>query len=184
MALFFNSIQLHTIAKVGAIIVLLIISFVLGRITAQPQTPANQQVEAPVVNASKKINKSFSINTPQQTTHEKKLTFTIESADIQDAIITKGQIARAVKGRAFLIFNLKLNNQTDQSIQLNTRDYIRISSDLKEWLAPDIHNDPVIVQAISTKQTRVAFPIDKKNKQFKLQYGEINGEKTNADVRF
>jgi hypothetical protein len=44
-------------------------------------------------------------------------------------------------------------------------------------LAPEIHNDPVEVQALSTKYTRLAFPIDDTYKDLTLYVGEINGHK-------
>lgn len=62
---------------------------------------------------------------------------------------------------------------------MNTRDYVRliIDGNQEEKLAPDIHNDPVEIQAISTKQTRLGFAIDDNDKSLALQVGEIDGEK-------
>lgn len=112
--------------------------------------------------------------------------YTVEDAELRDEIIVKGQRATAIKGRTFLILNLKINNEYNQAIQVNTRDYIRLSvnNNEAELLAPDIHNDPVEIQAISTKFTRVGFPINESDTNIKLKLGEINGNKESVDINF
>ena len=108
-----------------------------------------------------------------------KIKFVVERAELRDEIIVKGKRATSVKGRTFLIFNLKITNKHSQSIKMNTRDYLRLSvnGNTSEWLAPDIHNDPVEIQPISTKYTRVGFPINDSDDKLTLMIGEINGQK-------
>lgn len=105
--------------------------------------------------------------------------FTLEKAELRSEIVVKGQRATAVKGRMFLIINLKITNNYDKAIEVDTRDYVRLSVNGREdeWLAPDIHNDPVEVRALSTKYTRVGFPINDSDKQLRLRVGELNGDK-------
>lgn len=106
------------------------------------------------------------------------LKFTIENAEIRDEIIIKGQKATAIDGRTFLVLNLKITNDFEQGIQINVRDYIRLRVGKNaENLAPEIHNDPVEIQAISTKYTRLGFPIDVNADNIKIQIGEISGKK-------
>lgn len=113
-------------------------------------------------------------------------TYTIQSAQLQDQIIVKGQKATAVTGRIFLIINLKLVNKSKNAIQINTRDYIRlgINGNNKDLLAPDIHNDPVEIQPISTEFTRIGFPVNAQDKSFTLYVGEIDGSKTTIPLKF
>lgn len=146
---------------------------------------ANTQISLPSALATKELNKDFSFPIKDDKgTEVGKITYTIQNAEIRNEIIVNGQKATAIKGKAFLIFNLKLTNNTNNGISLNSKDYIRISTDKKEWLAPDIHNDPVNVQAISTKLTRLGFPINENDKKFTVAVGEINGEKTDFDLLF
>lgn len=107
-----------------------------------------------------------------------KIKYVIQSAELRDELIVKGQRARSVQGRTFLILNLKLTNDFNQSITINTKDYVRLSVNGKdEWVAPEIHNDPVEVQAISTKSTRVGYAVNNSDKNLRLKVGEINGSK-------
>lgn len=108
-----------------------------------------------------------------------KIRFVVERAELRDEIIVKGKRATSVKGRTFLIFNLKITNEHNRAIEMNTRDYIRLSvnANTEEWLAPDIHNDPVEIQPISTKYTRVGFAINDSDDKLNLRVGEINGQK-------
>lgn len=108
----------------------------------------------------------------------------LENAEVRDEIIVQGQKANSVAGRAFLVINMKLVNELEQAVEINTKDYLRLGISEAEWFAPDIHNDPVLVQAISTKPTRVAFPVDGGLRKFSLKVGEISGEKETVEIDF
>lgn len=115
-----------------------------------------------------------------------KLSYTIKDAELRKQIIVKGKRATAVEGRIFLILNLKIVNSLNQGLEVNSRDYIRftVNGNTKELFAPDIHNDPVEVQAISTKNTRVGIAINETDKNIELRVGEINGKKEIIPVSF
>lgn len=114
-----------------------------------------------------------------------KLKYKIETAELYDSIIVKGQRARAVQGRTFLVLNIKLINQYTQAIEIKTSDYVRLSvNNKKEFLAPDIHNDPVSVQPISTKYTKIGFAINETDKNITLRVGEITGDKQIIKINF
>ncbi len=114
-----------------------------------------------------------------------KIKFIVENAELRDEIIVKGKRAVAIKGRTFLIFNLKITNDYSQTITLNTRDYFRVMVEKStEKLAPEIHNDPVEIQPISTKYTRIGLPINDTDKNITLQVGEISGKKENIKITF
>lgn len=129
--------------------------------------------------AQQTLNKNFDFPlTDAEGKEVSKLKFEIQDAELRNEIIVKGQRATSVKGRVFLILNIKITNTYNQSLELNSRDYVRlVVGGSPEKLAADIHNDPVEVQAISTKYTRLGFPIDEGQKDLTLQVGEINGEK-------
>lgn len=135
--------------------------------------------------ASQNLNREFAVPLKNAEGEEvSKIRYRIEKAELRDEIIVKGQRATAVKGRTFLILTLKITNEHSQAIEIDTRDYMRLSVNGKgeEWLAPDIHNDPVEVQAISTKYTRLGFPINDNDKNLTLRVGEIDGEKEKINL--
>jgi hypothetical protein len=107
-----------------------------------------------------------------------KLKFNVENAELRNEIVVSGERATSIVGRTFLVINIKIVNDYEKAIQINVRDYLRLIVDgSKEKLAPEVHNDPVEVQAISTKYTRVAFPINDNFKTLVLQVGEITKDK-------
>lgn len=148
----------------------------------------DKKVKVEDAKATKKLNKDFAFPLRDEKGDEvSKIKYVIESAELRDEIIVKGQRATALEGRDFLVINLKITNDFKKSVALNTRDYIRLSanSNDKELLAPEIHNDPVEIQAQSTKYTRLAFAINESDKNLKLRIGEIDKEnKTVVDLKF
>lgn len=147
----------------------------------------DQRVQIQGPRATLVVNREFQFSLRDDKGEEiSQLKYAIESAELRDEIIVKGQRATAVKGRTFLILNLKITNDYSQAIQIPTRNYVRLTRNNNdaELLAPDIHNDPVEVQAISTKLTRVGFPINDSDKNLKLHVGEIDREKQVVDLNF
>lgn len=110
--------------------------------------------------------------------------YEIQNAELREEIVIRGQKATVIKGKKFLVFNLKLTNTYNKSIQINAKDFIRLSiNKTNEKLAPDIHNDPVEVQAYSTKYTRVGFPVEDSAKNLTLQIGELNEKKQTVALK-
>lgn len=108
----------------------------------------------------------------------RQLKYTLTDYEITDTIIVNGKTASSVSGRAFLIIDIKLDNPLENAVQINTKDYLRLSvNNSQSWVAPDIHNDPVEIQPISGKLTRLGFPINESDSGFSLQIGELSGPK-------
>lgn len=109
--------------------------------------------------------------------------YEIVSAELLEEISVRGQRVKAADNRVFLVLNIKITNSNPKAIQINSRDFVRISWG-DEWVAPDVHNDPLEVQAISTKRTRVGFAVDRAAKNFRIKIGEIKGEKIDFELAF
>lgn len=167
-------------------LVLVGIGFFLGSRNNPQASATDDTTHAPVILKEVTVNKSFSF--PVVDTNGQKvtdITYSISSVDKQNEIIVKGERAKTVQGRTFFIVNLKLLNTSDKTIQLNTRDYIRISvGNAKDLLAADIHNDPVVIQPIATVYTRLGFPIDANETHVTLHVGQLTGSKTDIPVTF
>jgi hypothetical protein len=134
--------------------------------------------------ATETLNRNFDFPLNDSTGKEvSKIQYEIQSVELDNQIVVQGQIATAVAGREFLVLNLKITNNYSKSVQLNTRDYVRLVIDnSSDRLAADIHNDPVDVEAISTKYTRLGFPIDSNAKNLRLEVGEITGTKQTVQL--
>ena len=113
--------------------------------------------------------------------------YTIEKAELRDEVLIQGRPARAINGKTFFVVYIKIKNDYKGSLQLNAAEYVRLVVDGNEdeLLAPEMNSDPVQIQAISTKSTRIGFPIDDGSvNDLKLQVGEIDGDKDIIEVDF
>lgn len=108
-----------------------------------------------------------------------KINYSVESGYKSKEIVSKGKRFQATEDKTFLVLNLKLKNDLSQSLKVNSADYIRLSinGNTNEWFAPDIQNDPIDLQPISTKAVRLAFTVNSSDKDLMLQVGEVNGAK-------
>jgi len=175
----------------GVIVLAAIISIVRSLPDAQSRPTTDESKKAANLNALATVHLDRKFVFPLKDEKDKQVgsfDYVIQSATIQKQIIVQGQRATAVDGRVFLILNLKITNNLKQTIKLNTRDYMRLVTEgnKNEQLAPDIHNDPVEVQAISTKYTRVGVAVDEADakKIIQLKVGEIDGDKKTIDLNF
>lgn len=148
---------------------------------------ADQRFELPTPKATKVLNQEFTFPLFNSKGEEvSRIKYVLENVELRDQIVVKGQKATSIKGRTFLIVNIKIVNDFEKAIEINTKDYVRLSvgGNESELLAPDIHNDPVTIQAISTKYSRIGFPINDTDTNLKLKVGEINGVKQTIDINF
>lgn len=169
------------------IVIIIIVTTIARAVSnsAANATPSSTQIDKPV--ATTTLNKDFSFSLKDSTGKTvSTFTYRLLGAELDKQIIVKGTRATAVDGRIFLIINLQLTNSQNQGMQVNTRDYVRLSvnGNTKEMLAPEIHNDPVEVQALSTKFTRIGFPINTSDKKYVLRIGEIEGDKKDIPLIF
>lgn len=163
---------------------LLVLAFVAGRQLAPAKSSfgavgSDGRAEAPKALATQDLNKKFEFPlTDDEGKEVAKIEYLVQSANLQDAFIYQGKLAKAVKGRTFLIFDLKITNPYTKPIEINTKDYLRVKVNGKEeQLAPEIHNDPVLIQAESTKYARIGMPINDSDKDIVLLIGELDGNK-------
>lgn len=166
-------------------VTILISARALRASTQTTSQDARVQIKGP--KASTTINKEFSFPLLDAKGKEiTRLTYLVESAELRDEIIVKGTRATAIQGRTFLIVSIKISNNFDKALQINARDYIRlaVNGENEELLAADIHNDPVQVQPISVKTTRIGFPINDTDKNITLKVGEIKGDKEDINLSF
>ena len=161
------------------ILVSIIAIFAINRVMSKSITQSGNTVDISKPIAQQILSKEFVYPLRDASDKEvSKITYEIQGAELRTEIIVKGQKATAVTGRAFLVINLKITNNYNKSIKINARDYLRfVVDDSPEKLAPDIHNDPVEVQAISTKPTRIGVAVNESDRNIVLQVGEIDGKK-------
>ncbi len=174
------------IIRIGIAVLLVIVVLFLGSklLTRQGDTQGASTGIA-FEKKSQNVNREFTFPIKSNDVEVSKIKFSIEKAETLDEIVVKGQKAKAVAGRMFLIINIKIVNDYNKSIEINTKDYLRliVNKNEGEFLAPDIHNDPVEVQAISTKYSRVGFPVNTSDNDFTLQIGEIKGDKQKVELK-
>ncbi len=166
---------------IAIVAVLLVLAFVAGKFASGSSSfgAADQRADAPTPLSTQEINSEF--NFPLKDGKGKtvaQISYFVESANLQDSFIFQGKLAKAIKGRTFLIFDLKITNPYTKTIEINAKDYVRVKVNGKEeQLAPEIHNDPIQIQANSTKYTRIGLPINDTDKELTLLIGELTGKK-------
>lgn len=179
-----NYIVLLPIAVVFVVILVLVGNFFSKDATSgSVQGAQDNRTKVNDALSVEELNKRYTFTLNDAAGKPLKVTFEIQNVELRDQIVLRGQPVTAVQGRVFLIANLKIVNDSTANVGMMTKDYLRLTVDGgSDKLAPEIHNDPVQVQAISTKLTRVGFAIDDTAKKLVLQVGEIDGKKDTIDL--
>ncbi len=141
---------------------------------------ANSRVSLLKPKASEDINREFSFPLFDEKQKEvTKFKYAIEKAELRDEIIVNGKRARSVSGRTFLVLTVKIANDYNLPMKINSRDYVRLTVNDKtdQSFAADAHSDPIEVQPISTEHAILGFAINDTDKKLILHVGEIKGEK-------
>lgn len=164
---------------IGIFLVVIIVMAVKNSVKTETTVSGDSRpsVEKPL--AVQTINKTYSFPIKDTSGKEvSKFKYTLESAELRNEIILNGQRVPTVQGRTMLILNVKLINDFTKPVQINAKDYVRltVNNASGEKLAPDIHNDPVDSQASSTKPTRVGFFINETDKNLTLYVGQYVGD--------
>ncbi len=184
---FKNYLPIVIVAIVALGAIFFVGKFITSAIANSHANSVDNRVELKGPRAKMTVNKTFEF--PLKDDKGKTiatLKFLLGDAELRDEIILQGQKAVAVKGRTYLITTIKLTNSSDKFIQMKVRNYVRlnVNGNKDEWLAAEIHNDPVEVQPESTKQTRLGFPINDTDKDLILRVGDLEGKKESIPLNF
>lgn len=115
-----------------------------------------------------------------------KIRLKIAQVEKSNQVIVKDQTFTAKNNKLFLIVNVELKNDATTPLNLLPGDLIRLTynNDENNKYAPDLHNNLVLISAISTKLDRVGFVIPEGARNFKLLIGELEGKKESVAVEF
>ena len=167
------------------LVVLLLVICLLAILYISGKNPTNL-VQNKAAQQSVQINKSvdFPVRDQKGAATDKKLTMRITTTDKTSQILIQGKPATARSGKTFLIINLELDNPTQSKLGLAPVELIRLLDSEEKKYAPDVHNDKVSIEPLSTKRTRVGFVVDETKNSFNIQFGEVSGKKETVTINF
>jgi len=100
----------------------------------------------------------------------------------QEEVLIRGQRAQAKNGKVFLVFEIALRNNTDQVLYLDPVDLVRWIETEKDYVAPQVSQGNLEVRPQSTKKSNLGFVVPDAQKDFSLQVGELDGEKSTFEI--
>ncbi|NTV30487.1 DUF4352 domain-containing protein [candidate division WWE3 bacterium] len=142
--------------------------------------------DAEGVIASKTLNKEYNFiaRDAQGYFTDANINLKITTVQKQEEVLVKGNRATARNGKAFLIFEVSLKNDSNQVLYLNPLDLVRLVESDGGKVAPQVHQGNVEVRPQSTKKSNFGFIVEHDAKDFAIQIGELDGNKDNLSVKF
>ena len=134
-----------------------------------------------------KINKELSV---QARTRDKirvsdaNLKVNLVNAEMANGLLVQGKRAKTREGKTFLIINMEVENTYAVPLYSFPVDLLRLVREDDKRIAPSVHQGTVEVRPISTKKSNVGFVVDPNDKDFKLEVGEVSGEKEILEISF
>jgi hypothetical protein len=110
----------------------------------------------------------------------------VATAEKTNKVLVNDKSFTATNNKMFLIVNLELKNEATLAYNILPGDLVRLaySGNDDDKFAPDLHNNLILVSAISTKLDRVGFVVPEEVNDFKLFVGEIEGKKETVEMHF
>ena len=106
--------------------------------------------------------------------------FPVEVTSVQKAesVLVQGQRVAARNNKEFLVLNMEISNNYNVPLYTYPVDSFRLINVDGKKFAPTAHQGNVEVRPQSTKTSNVGFVVPIGSKKFKVEVGELNGEKT------
>lgn len=168
------------------LIAIILVSFVGKTLSNRKKAVTSAAAEQQVLSVILNKDYDFPALTNQGKESTSKIKMKISNAEKTDRVLVKDQTYTAKNNKTFLIVNIELKNDASVPLNLVPGDLVRLtySGDEENKYAPDLHNNLVMVAAISTKPDRIGFVIPKDAKNFKLYVGELEGKKETVSFDF
>ena len=132
------------------------------------------------------VNKSFSFSarTPRDRKPiSNKINFTVLTAEKTKELKVKGETRTPPEGKIFLTLTLELENPYTKDVGFFSRDLVRLIVDEKP-VAPVFYNSGLVIAPVAVKKDKVGFVADKEVKTFRVQIGELKGQKEEVVLEF
>lgn len=136
------------------------------------------------VTAVASVNQSFEFGLQNINKKTEIVKFTITSVERKNEIKLKEQLRKPSEGKDYLLVRIEIDNPHTDKLAIASADRIRLLADGERSFAPDYHNGVVILEPISVKRDLVAFVVNKADKSFILQVGDLTGDKQKIEVNF
>lgn len=94
-----------------------------------------------------------------------------------DNLLIQGSKVFARNGKQFMVMNMEISNSYNLALYTYPVDSFRLISDNGKKFAPTAHQGNVETRPQSTKTSNIGFIVPKDQKKFKVEVGELTGEK-------
>lgn len=144
--------------------------------------PKPQSVTSPGVQINQSFDSTGRVKDGRPT--DGTLPIKLTSAEITDNVLVKGQKAFTRNNKLFLVIYLEIENKYPVTLYSKPVDLLRLVRSDGKRVAPSVSQGDVEVRAISVKRTNIAFVIDKGEKNFTIEVGEVKESKEAVQINF
>lgn len=126
------------------------------------------------------LKQSFTVNAKTQDGRSTNGTLKIDVIGTykDSSLLVQGTRVSARNGKQFLIINMEITNQYNLPLYTYPVDTFRlVTADGKKY-APTAHQSNVEIRPQATKSSNVGFIVPLDQKKFKIEVGELTGDKT------
>lgn len=171
--------------KITPFLVVAIVAGFLGFYFGSQQTAkdfslAEQEKFLPV--AENQLDKNFDFKLNLSPEEEINLKMVLVNAKKVKTVATNNQPLQANPGKEFLVLTLEYENSHSQALRVDSQSFFRLIRDEKKHAA-DFYNGQIELPAISVKKDEIGFVVEGE-KSFKLQVGQVEGEKEEIEINF
>lgn len=179
--------NLKLIAGIVVIAIILGVVFSFGRQkgnTASTNSVSVASLRTDEPTAVAEINQNFDFELLNANSQKKMVKFTVTTVERKEEIKLKDQTRKPTKDKDYLLVRIEIQNDHIDRLAIASGDRVRLQDDSGKLFAPDYHNGAVIIEPLSVKKDLLAFVVDKQDKSFVLQVGDLEQEKQKIEINF
>jgi len=152
-----------------------------SRQTAKDFSSAEQEKFLPT--AENQLDKNFDFKVKISPEEEINLKMVLLGVKKVKTVATNSQPLQANPGEEFFILTLEYENNHSQALRVDSQNFFRLIRGEKKHAA-DFYNGQIELPAISVKKDEIGFVVAEGEKSFKLQVGQVEGEKEEIEINF
>lgn len=168
---------------IGLVVFVVLGVIVFAGVKSRNQVKASTSTSSSLI-AQTEVGQSFKFDALLPSKKLDDVELRVTNAEKRTEILVQGKPAQTKGDNLFLVLNLEIDNAESLPKYMSPVDVFRLINADGRQFAADVHSGMLEIQPLSTKLNKIAFVVNKDQKEFNLKAGDLDGDKQDIKIVF